>query len=134
MSLLLGTFPFSREGAVRASLEHCGTLADAGWSVLIYPEGTRSVTGSMGSFRSGIGLLAQQLGVPVIPVGIVGTYDVLPKGSSRPRRRAVTIRFGRPMLPDPEDDRAELVAALAQRVRDLLAAGTSVPVEASKTA
>ena len=51
MSLLLGTFPFSREGGIRASLEYCGTLADAGWSVLIYPEGTRSVTGSMGPFR-----------------------------------------------------------------------------------
>ena len=134
MSLLLGTFPFSREGGVRASLEYCGTLADAGWSVLIYPEGTRSVTGSMGPFRSGIGLLAQQLGVPVIPVGIVGTYDILPKGSTRPRRRAVTIRFGRPLFPDPKGDRSELVAALEQEARDLLAVGTTTPFEAAKGA
>jgi long-chain acyl-CoA synthetase len=120
MSLLLGTFPFSREGAVRASLEHCGTLADAGWSVLIYPEGTRSLTGSVGPFRSGIGLLAEQLGVPVVPVGILGTYGVLPKGSTRPRRHAVTVRFGAPLTPEPGADRSDLVKTLEHSVHEQL--------------
>ena len=116
MSLILGTFPFSREGPVRASLEHCGTLVDAGWSVLIYPEGTRSTSGSVGEFRSGIALLAGQLGVPVVPVGIVGTYEVLPKGSTRPHRHSVTVRFGPPLTADPDADRADLVKTLEHAV------------------
>lgn len=120
MSLLLGTFPFSREGAVRASLEHCGTLVDAGWSVLIYPEGTRSTTGSVGRFRSGIGLLAGHLGVPVAPVGILGTYSVLPKGTKYPHRHAVTVRFGPPLTPEAEADRTDLVKTLEHAVHEQL--------------
>ncbi|MDH3540338.1 MAG: AMP-binding protein [Acidimicrobiia bacterium] len=120
MSLLLGAFPFSREGAVRPSLEHCGTLVDAGWSVLIYPEGTRSVTGSIGPFRTGIGLLARQLGVPVIPVGLVGTHAALPKGATIPHRRPITVRFGPALIPDPGVDRLEIVATLERAVSSLL--------------
>jgi long-chain acyl-CoA synthetase len=112
MTLVLNTFPFSREGAVRSSLEHCGDLADAGWSVLIYPEGTRSPTGSLDEFRSGIGLLAEQLRVPVIPIGVIGAYALMPKGSYRPRVGPLVVRFGEPIWPKPGSDRTELIEAL----------------------
>jgi len=97
MSLLLNAFPFSRQGAVRSSLEHCGELVDAGWSILIYPEGTRSTTGQVLPFKSGIGLLATELRVPVVPIAIEGTDHILPKGRRRPRRGPIHVRIGNPI-------------------------------------
>ena len=122
MPLLLNAFPFSREGAVRASLEHCGDLVDAGWSVLVYPEGTRSVTGALQPFRAGSGLLAAGLRVPVVPIAVRGTHALLPKGRGRPRRGPVTVSFGYPIHFGPSE--APIVAAsrLAHEVSRLLGA------------
>jgi long-chain acyl-CoA synthetase len=118
VSLLLNSFPFARQGAIGASLEYCGELVDAGWSLLVYPEGTRSPTGELQPFKTGIGLLARELRVPVVPVAIRGTYAILPRGTWRPRPGPVSIRFGTPMaLPahlTPEDATATLQAELAR--------------------
>jgi len=121
-SLVLNTFPFSREGAVRASLEHCGELADRGWSVLLYPEGTRSTSGELLPFKSGIALLASGLGVPVVPIAVLGGHGVLPKGRALPRTGPVRVVFGTP-LELPADISPELaVATLRQAVAALLSA------------
>ncbi|UCF76820.1 MAG: AMP-binding protein [Betaproteobacteria bacterium] len=96
-SLFLNTFSFSREGAVRASLEHCGELADDGWSLLIYPEGTRSPSGDLLPFKSGIALLATGLDVPVVPIAVLGGHGVLPKGRILPRPGPVRVVFGTPL-------------------------------------
>jgi long-chain acyl-CoA synthetase len=96
-TLLLNTFPFSRGSEVRASLEYCGELAHAGWSILIYPEGTRSTTGELLPFKSGIGLLVEVLRVPVVPVAVRGGYEILPKGRSIPRRAPASVSFGEPI-------------------------------------
>ena len=120
--LLLNAFPFSREGSVRSSLEHCGDLADQGWSVLVYPEGTRSPDGRLQPFRTGIGLLATDLRVPVVPIGVQGTLAVLPKGRRRPRRGPVTVRFGPPLQPAAGEGRIEAVSVLEQAVARLVPA------------
>jgi long-chain acyl-CoA synthetase len=119
-TLVLGTFPFSRKGEVRSSFERCGRIADEGKSILIYPEGTRSTTGRMGSFQAGIGLLAKELGLPVIPVGLEGTFAVLPKGSRFPRSGGITVTFGTPIGVDPDDDPTEVVAILQRSVEALV--------------
>ncbi len=118
---ILGAFPFSREGRVRESLEACGRLADEGWSILIYPEGTRSPDGRLLPFKSGIGLLSTGLGLPVVPVAVTGGAALLPKGASWPRRAAVAVRFGTPMALPPGTSPAEATALLRRRVEDLLA-------------
>lgn len=124
-TLALGTFPFSREGMVRASLERCGELVDGGSTIVIYPEGTRSITGTMAPFRSGIGLLAEQLGVPVVPVGIAGTHALWPKGAKQPRRGPVHVHIGNPMDIPPDADRDELMILLEQSVSSLVKMGES---------
>jgi 1-acyl-sn-glycerol-3-phosphate acyltransferase len=118
--LLLNGFPFSREGAVRSSLEHCGDLVDRGWSILVYPEGTRSLTGELQPFRLGSGVLATGLRVPVIPVAVEGTHALLPKGRRRPRRGPVTVRFGQPLCFGTSDARTDAAARLAREVAALL--------------
>lgn len=120
VTLALNAFPFSREDAVRSSLEYCGDLMDRGWSILIYPEGTRSITGTMAPFRDGIGLLAAELDAPVLPIAVTGTHEALPKGRSRPQPGPVTVRIGSPIEVSPHADRPETAHRLEEAVEHLL--------------
>jgi 1-acyl-sn-glycerol-3-phosphate acyltransferase len=74
-------------------------VLDRGWAFGVYPEGTRSRDGRLYRGRTGIGWLALQAGVPVVPVGLTGTDRVQPIGARFPRVRRVTVRFGEPVLP-----------------------------------
>jgi 1-acyl-sn-glycerol-3-phosphate acyltransferase len=71
----------------------------------LYPEGTRSLDGSVHKGRTGVTRLSRECGVPVIPVGVLGTEDVQPLNSKFMRPfKTVTIRFGAPMqMAAPED-------------------------------
>ncbi len=118
--LLMNTFPFSREGGVRTSLKYCGYLANQGWSVLIYPEGTRSSTGELLPFKRGIGWLATQMQVPVVPITVFGGRDVLPKGRAMPKPAPVTVCFGQPLRFNEKDDPTETSQRLQQIIRRLM--------------
>jgi 1-acyl-sn-glycerol-3-phosphate acyltransferase len=72
-------------------------LEKTGGSLILYPEGTRSLDGKMQSFKPGVGFFASELGVPVVPAYIEGTHQILPKGCSMPRSHSVTVRFGEPL-------------------------------------
>jgi len=124
-SLVLNTFPFSREGAVRASLEHCGELADQGWSVLIFPEGTRSRSGALQPFKSGIGMLAVGLDMPVVPIAVLGGHGVLPKGRVLPRPGVVQVTFGVPLRLRRGIALDDAVARLQRAVADLMRAAST---------
>ena len=119
-TLTLNTFPLSRDDAVRPSLEYCGQLVDAGWSILIYPEGTRSTTGQLQPFKGGIGLLATQLRVPVVPIGVEGGFHILPKGRCLPRPGPVTVRIGLPIEVPRGSSHLSIATMLEDAVRRLL--------------
>lgn len=120
---LAGAMPVRRSerGAYAALLEAATEAVDAGRTVVVYPEGTRTTDGSLGEFHAGASRLAADLGVEVIPVGLLGTRDVLPKrGSFSPS--PMTVRLGAPIAPDratPE--------ALRSAVRHLLDEGAETP-------
>ena len=100
VELTLGAIPFGRTSDVRASLEHVAALVNQGFSVIIFPEGTRSADGRLGPLRQGIGLLATQLHVPIVPAHIDGTHQILAKGTAMPTHRhrsSITVRFGEPL-------------------------------------
>jgi len=119
VSLVLNAFPFSRAGAIGPTLEHCADLLDGGWSLLLYPEGTRTRTGQIGRFREGVGLLAVELGVPVVPMRVDGLYDVLPKGRILPHRGRVTVWIGRPLHVEPGTSYDRAAAQIEEAVRAL---------------
>ena len=96
-AVVINGFPFAREGGIRASLQRCANLLDDGWSVLIFPEGTRSTTDQQGEFKSGTGLLAVELSVPVVPIRLKGLHQVLPKGRTIPRPSRIEVHIGKPM-------------------------------------
>ena len=118
--------PFGRTSDVRASLEHVAELVNRGHTVIVFPEGTRSADGQLQALRQGIGLLATQLRVPIVPVAIAGTHEILPKGSSLPThrvRREVVVRFGAPLLFGPEVTATEATARVAEALRALRSGG-----------
>jgi long-chain acyl-CoA synthetase len=119
VALVLNAFPFSRTTNVRPTLEHCAWLLDHGWSVLLFPEGTRSPTGRMRPFKAGIGLLAVELGAPVVPVCINGLYHVLPRGRAVPCPGRVTVDFGVPLRFTPQTSYAEAARAVEDALRRL---------------
>lgn len=98
--VLFNTIPVPRTiSAASDPLRHVVRALREGYGVVIYPEGTRSRTGELGPFRSGIGRLAAEFpDVPIIPVWLDGTAKVLPKsGFPLPRPVKVKIRFGEPL-------------------------------------
>ena len=112
-------FPFSKEGAVRASLENMGRILDDGWSVLIYPEGELTVGGPMQAFRGGTGLVAVESGIPVVPIKL----DILkigsPTGFPMFTRGDVEVRFGSPINFARGTTYEEATAMIEQAVRAL---------------
>ena len=131
VAFLLNAFPFSRTTAVRPTLEHCAALLDARWSILLYPEGTRSTTGKIGEFKSGVGLLAVELDVPVVPIYLDGLQDILPKGRTVPRRGPVSVTFGQPVSFHGSESIRRCGAPAGKAVAALRGAGSSPHCTAS---
>jgi 1-acyl-sn-glycerol-3-phosphate acyltransferase len=120
VSLGLGAFPFPRGRGCAAGLLRARGRLEAGWHVLLFPEGTRSRDGRPGPFRPGAAHLARTAGVPVLPIGIAGAHRLLPPGAALPRRGPVRVRFGEPYRPHPDHDVDAITAALAARVAELI--------------
>ncbi|HXJ17272.1 MAG TPA: AMP-binding protein [Candidatus Polarisedimenticolia bacterium] len=116
---LFNVFPLPRQAGFRKSFAFAGDLVDRGWSVLVFPEGARTRGGGMGPFRSGIGLLATRLGVPVVPMRLGGIFELKQAGKRRARRGEIKVSVGPPAR-FGEADAAETVAReLERRVTEL---------------
>ena len=92
----VNALPFDRLENTAEGLAVCKAVLDAERSIVIFPEGTRSITGRLQQFKAGIGVLAVELDVPVIPVYLHGTFAALPKGTSLPRPAHIEVRIGLP--------------------------------------
>jgi 1-acyl-sn-glycerol-3-phosphate acyltransferase len=95
-------------------LAAAGPALRAGRTVVLYPEGTRSTDGTIGEFRSGALRLARDCGVPIVPVGIAGTADVLPK-DGRYSPAPMRVHVGAPV--DPHATSAPELRALVSGLR-----------------
>ena len=113
---LLNLFPLPREAGFRRSFAYAGYAVDRGYSVLVFPEGRHTIDGKMNPFRAGIGLLAANLGIPVLPMRIDGLFEVKSAGRKFAAPLKISVRMGHPMtfLPgaEPEMIAAELQAAV----------------------
>ena len=95
----IGMIPVDRDDskAALASLDIALDVLSQGGAFGIYPEGTRSRDGRLYRGRTGVAHLALTSGAPVVPVGIAGTQNLQPVGSTMPRLAKVTVRFGEPI-------------------------------------
>jgi len=115
--------PMERTGSLRQSLRHASSFLERGYNALIFPEGTRSVTGEMAEFKPIIGYLSLHTGVGILPVYLEGTHDAMPKGSNLIKNRKVGARIGRYLeITELEEmtkgmPRAEAYRLIAARVK-----------------
>jgi long-chain acyl-CoA synthetase len=87
--------PMERTGSLRQSLRHARSFLDRGYNALIFPEGTRSMTGIMADYKPVIGYLALHAKVGVLPMYLHGTYEAMPKGTTIIKSRDIGARIGR---------------------------------------
>lgn len=95
-------FPLDREGDSREAIRKFGELLDHDAAVVMFPEGTRSVTGRLGEMKAGVGMLAVRNAAPVIPVYIWGSFQSWPKGKRLPSRHPMRVHIGKPLMPSPD--------------------------------
>lgn len=112
-------FAFDRHGPPLRSIRTAVQLIRGGWSVLLYPEGTRSRGGAMGPFKAGVGVLARSTGRPVVPIHVSGGNGILPCGRFLPRSGRVLVRFGSPMSRTGSESTSEFATRLREQVREL---------------
>jgi long-chain acyl-CoA synthetase len=94
---LLNLFPLPREAGFRDSFAFAGESVDRGYSVLVFPEGHHTTDGKIRPFRSGIGLLVKNLGIPVIPIRIDGLFELKQAGRRTARPYQITVKIGPPV-------------------------------------
>ena len=90
--------PVGLEASLVTALQAAALVLRQGRGLLIFPEGQRSVDGTLKPFRHGIGILACELSVPVIPIWIDGTFQAWPVGAGWPRPYPVSLAVGRPLI------------------------------------
>ena len=109
---LFNVFPLPRQSGFRQSFTYAGEAMDRGYCVLIFPEGTESKTGRLQPFRAGIGLLASELNVPIIPVMLGGLFELKKKRQFFVRPGVVSVTFGEPIRFPRETPAAEITKTL----------------------
>jgi long-chain acyl-CoA synthetase len=118
--LLFAGFSFARSEPYLASLENVGVMIDRQWHILIAPEGRIDNSGRLQSFKTGIGLLAVNLGVPVVPVKTIGLTGTVPLHAKWPKKRSrVTVRIGEPVSFGPHENYEDVTERLHAIVEQL---------------
>ncbi|MEO8690849.1 MAG: lysophospholipid acyltransferase family protein [Solirubrobacteraceae bacterium] len=139
VSVFFSTVPMARDGRGLDSTTtaHLDRVMREGWSLVMFAEGTRSRDGNVGRLHSGAAVLAALHDLPLVPIHVSGTHEVMPVGNywmqrlpgqPRPERQPIEIHFGAPIPPAGVEQRAEVM----ERVRaffEQAGAGTTRPAE-----
>jgi long-chain acyl-CoA synthetase len=86
---------------LKQSLQKLAEVLKKGKNIIIFPEGTRTRTGEVGSFKKTFAILSSELNVPIVPVSIKGAYEAMPKGKKIPRPwKKIQVKFHKPIFPE----------------------------------
>lgn len=124
----LGAFPVRRGEGDTESIRYTMNALEKGQAVLIFPEGTRGDGKHIGPMSKGVALIAKRTGVPILPVGIIGSHIALPKGAKKPRRSRIRIVYGKPftfaeVAGEGKGDRDRFLAVMAEKLQEVCAQG-----------
>jgi long-chain acyl-CoA synthetase len=119
IATFFNVFSLPQRAKYRESFRFAGELVDRGYSVVIFPEGRRTETGEMSPFRSGIGLLATHLNLPIIPMRIDGLFPFKVAKKHYAPPYAVQVKIGDPVRFEPTADPEEIAKELQRIVGGL---------------
>jgi 1-acyl-sn-glycerol-3-phosphate acyltransferase len=123
----IGTFPVRRGQPDRQAIRTALQVLERGGVVGMFPEGTRNPRGYLLPAEPGAAFLALKARVPVLPVGILGTLEVLPKGAWVPRVRKIRVRIGPPFRVDDLTDGPDRLQQASDRIMAAIADLLGVP-------
>jgi long-chain acyl-CoA synthetase len=116
---LFNVFPLPQRSGFLKSFSFAGDLADRGWNVLVFPEGHTTEDGRIAPFRGGVGLLAKQLNLPVVPIRLAGLFDLRQENRILTRPGHVQVTMGKPVRFSADQAPNEITKELERRVSEL---------------
>ena len=116
---LFNVFPLPKQSGFLKSFHFAGDLVDRGWSILVFPEGVTTENGQLGPFRSGIGLLATRLHVPIVPIKLEGLFERKQANRKFAWPGQVRVSIGRVMRFSGDHEPGEIAKELESRVGEL---------------
>lgn len=103
ISRFLQVIPVDMDAKLYSALQLSAYVLRRGRILLVFPEGSRSRDGGVKEFKKGVGIIAKELNIPIIPAAITGTYEMLPPGKLFPKPSKVSVSFGRAIYPEGKD-------------------------------
>ena len=128
----LRAFPVQLESSDPRAAREAVRLLQAGHAVMIFPEGARSLDGSVGRFKLGAFRLAVSVGAPVLPVTIAGGWASWPPGRALPRPGTMTITYHPLVRPDPGLDSRDAARQLGERTRAVIMSRFTIPASGQR--
>ncbi len=116
---LLNVFPLPRAAGFRESFAYAGESVDHGYSILVFPEGHHTTDGKLCPFRAGVGLLANNLGIPIVPMRIDGLFELKKAKKRFAWPGQVLVRIGSPVRFPPGSDPEWIARELQKLVQEL---------------
>ncbi len=120
---LIQVIPVDMDTRLYNALQLSAYVLRQGKILCVFPEGTRARDGRLHEFKKGVGIIAKELNVPIVPVAIKGTYEMLAPGRTVPRPAKISVTFGKAVLPGDRDYDA-IVKKLYEEVAELLESGS----------
>jgi 1-acyl-sn-glycerol-3-phosphate acyltransferase len=118
-AIVINALPFDRKENPRQSLDVCRQLLEMpGHILILFPEGTRTSDGTIGSFKPGVGFLTAGTNFPVVPCFLDGAFKAWPKGKSFPRPRKLRLFIGPPLRFRSRASVKDDAVAIANEMRD----------------
>ena len=125
----IGAVPVKRHTADRVMIRRCLELLACGETIGIFPEGTRTYDGLLNPAEPGMALLCQKSGAPILPVALIGTYEMLPRSAKKWKRCRLKVVYGKPLTFAANTSREEIGATVMREIARLLTEN-GVPMEA----
>ncbi len=117
--IVFNVFALPQKSGFRRGFAFAGEAVDEGYNILVFPEGRTTEDGRMNPFMSGIGLLAENLDLPIAPIKIEGLFDLARQRRYFSRPGTVTVTFGEPVRFERGTDPALITRRLEERLRAL---------------
>jgi long-chain acyl-CoA synthetase len=121
VNLFFDVFPLPKQSGFRQSFAYAGECIDRGESLLVFPEGVRAPRGQMqmGAFKGGVGILAQELNVTIVPIKLDGLYELKRRRQYFASPGMVRVMFGAPLRFESDANPNEIAQELQKRVAQL---------------